>query len=51
VRNDQDAEDVVQERKAELRALRFFEGFRRQKVPGRGMVRKHCLRRNTAFTA
>jgi RNA polymerase sigma-70 factor, ECF subfamily len=45
MRNDQDAEDVVQE--AALRAFRFFEGFRGENS------RAWFLRivRNTAFTA
>lgn len=45
LRNDQDAEDVVQE--AALRAFRFFDGFRGQN--GRAWFLR--IVRNTAFTA
>jgi RNA polymerase sigma-70 factor (ECF subfamily) len=44
VRNDQDAEDVVQE--ASLRAFRFFEGFRGQNSRAWFLQ----IVRNTAFT-
>jgi len=45
VRNDQDAEDVVQE--AALRAFRFFEGFRGENSRAWFL----SIVRNTAFTA
>jgi RNA polymerase sigma-70 factor (ECF subfamily) len=45
MRNEQDAEDVVQE--ASLRAFRFFEGFRGENSRGWFL----SIVRNTAFTA